>query len=739
MKYGSKAAEHLFKLAAKTGKTLGFEFMRGAEAFAPEQRLWENIIKEIDRCFLVVIDTSQQSWWISLELYRAMEHKYCILLICEDGERPQVPPPVGEFKHLQYSLLSPSKANKFQTDLDNSIRHVMCLAGIWRNKITQGSIEDGTRELPALLVDPELKLNDQQVSIDEVFQSLLEPGARRLAVVARSGLGKTLLLGRLARWLHDRQGLSPIHSSQLYPLVIFLRAADLPADVNLTEYVKGHVLGKRPRPDRSYCSKEFPSLFESYRLAGRICVIVDALDEFFVLNRGKKDHLLQELDKLFQQNFSVVVSCRQNLWVQEIRRREYETLQITFTEKQASRLLSGVNLPGTARVNGRLRSFLLNPLILSFIATAYDESKSTLSFASRANLYDLWAQWKCKQESPRYRVDDPKLLLGLFDEVALEMLRHRRASLQVGELPQILVTCRVERAVSEAELSASGVLELRGDGELEFVHPSIYEYFIAHRLKADFLTVENAETSPEQLSSLELGRVELDFPQSAVYGFLSEMLGSTYFGKLKTRLKAVDCQAPPSALIRNLVEYLGMTYRGDSDPDLALLLLDLIEHPNLNARIRLDAARALERICPLAPHPYFEHVSDWGAREYSELVAIATRTTERPWVIRGYGKEKLGVGKHWAWVDNVGEWPDTDLQAEVSRRLGTILEQMQRDSSDSKIQVNVSHAWIRWYHPASRESLDNTLAEAARQFDQSKALENRAIYENLMTWVGKYY
>jgi hypothetical protein len=150
------------------------------------------------------------------------------------------------------------------------------------------------------------------------------------------------------------------------------------------------------------------------------------------------------------------------------------------------------------------------------------------------------------------------------------MLRNRRDRLLIGDLPHILAACGFERPLSEPELSARGVVEKKVVEDLkevlEFVHPSIYEYFLAHRLKADFLGVEKAEISPEQLSNLELGRVELDFPQSAVYGFLSELLGDEYFHILKIRLRQTFREAAPSMLARNLVEYLGMTFRGGSDP-----------------------------------------------------------------------------------------------------------------------------------------------------------------------------
>jgi hypothetical protein len=145
---------------------------------------------------------------------------------------------------------------------------------------------------------------------------------------------------------------------------------------------------------------------------------------------------------------------------------------------------------------------------------------------------------------------------------------------------------------------------------------------------------------------------------------------------------------------------------------IALSLIEIAESQTLVPRVRYNALRALERIHPGAPRPYYRHASDWGESDYDELVKIASQPKEvRPWVMRGYGKKEPAAGTHWAWAPNKRDNPDADLQAEISDRLGVLLENVIRPPISGALAegggiegaaINASHAWIRWFHNKSR-------------------------------------
>ena len=190
-------------------------------------------------------------------------------------------------------------------------------------------------------------------------------------------------------------------------------------------------------------------------------------------------------------------------------------------------------------------------------------------------------------------------------------------------------------------------------------------------------------------------------------------------------------------LARNLVEYVGMVYRGGEDcSDVANWLLDLIRSEDLHGDVRYNAARALERCHPYAPKPYFDYMSDWGDQDWEYLRRQTNKNAIRPYAIHAFRVRKGRVAPR-----RPGNWPpiqicpnglkDASLQKHVSLELGKIiLSLLDEPKENDWLLINCTFAWVRWYDEAQRREL-----EEARERAKGKGASNEVV-ENLKTWVG---
>ena len=58
-------------------------------------------------------------------------------------------------------------------------------------------------------------------------------------------------------------------------------------------------------------------------------------------------------------------------------------------------------------------------------------------------------------------------------------------------------------------------------------------------------------------------------------------------------------------------------------------------HDDQDLTVAFNAARALERIHPRAPRPYFDYASDWGERNWTKVYKDAEKQKIRPYAMRG--------------------------------------------------------------------------------------------------------
>jgi hypothetical protein len=450
-----------------------------------------------------------------------------------------------------------------------------------------------------------------------------------------------------------------------------------------------------------------------------VYLLVDGIDEFVVRRPDEASRLEKQLLALQGIGIHLIVSCRENLWFQQFQsRHDYQAIRILrFDQDQVQQLLRSVKPipPGALDYRHHVREWLLNPMFLRFIL---DLSKGggKVDFGDfRSQLYENWARTTLRENI----TDEPRIeaALRFYGDVALALVKDRKTALPMADVVWHLDQRFPRDRPNMDQILNNEVLRESDDThEARFAHESIYEFFLARSLRDDFVKAASPLTPPASLLQLGLSQVELDYPQSAVYGFLQEFLDRDCKGRfediVRTSINRLASTTQAWRLIRNLIEYLGMIQcAADSDQTTAF---ELIKMAQSLPRVRYNALRALERVHPCAPRPYFRHVSDWGELDRGELINVAVRSEgeEVPYVMRGHSKQRPEPGRHWAWVPNMGNNPIRGLQKHVSHHLGLLLQRFLSSESDEGLSITASHAWIRWFDPEDAPLLDDLRAKA---------------------------
>lgn len=745
--------------------------------------------RAIDRSLLVVALGSR----VSRELDYALSERPCLLL--RRSSRPPRDRPAKSRPNLVRLTFDDSSAeglDRLESGLTDTLGELLETIGGWIDEVSRTSSQTGTR-IPPDLFDLPLEVRDahgDKVGPDdrrpdrELFPTFLSAAAhgRQAVVTGLPGSGKSVLLTRYCDWL-QKHGLQPARRdplADLPPLAVVLRAHDLEKAVEL-----GHADPAARITRESLWSAIHAKILEGAKLArhaehlqgiveplrdhGKLHLVVDGFDEFASRNRAQLHASLRSMDELAALGTNVVIACRENFWDEQVRGASSVDLRIRLLEigpNEAKQLLVGIRLPPAARSepDGKIAQWLRSPLLIRFLRVVHqdgDPETVTEAILNRTAVYQQWAEWAARQAARLGLHGD---FFQLCADVALQFVEQRRFQLDPGVvldrisrdggrqdrltlLSQLDALEVFERATEKDEILNPAVAALpdrgqpvSGDPEtgpvlrgLKFHHETILEYFATARLREDFLAVI-AEPERSDLQHLRLASLPLDYFQSSVYGFLDEMLEPQgYRLKLAKRLSSVERAAMPQHLLRNLIEYLGLTARGGSDRELAKLLVSMVEDATLGSLIQYNAARALERVHPLGPRPYFEYVSDWGTTDFREFTEQQiTEQNDGPWVIRGWKARKPACRRYLTFAPNHPTWPlDEELQRDISARLVAVLAALVDAARDDEmaVRVNVSLALVRWYHPADRQRW-----RAICRRCKTSGIEDETL-ENLERWV----
>ena len=619
--------------------------------------------------------------------------------------------------------------------------------------ITSFFLYDPLKRLEAILpglADPRIAHRNREFQLgrEDLFaQWSVVPtqAGKRIAIIAPPGVGKTVLLSRFARWLSESLENAPSMPGSLRPLVVYLSADNLPDPLTT------RTLWQQLERLAAALTSPFVKVLRQdplrpWRKSRAIYVLFDGVDEFGARRQGELKELLANLASLAnERGLNVFLTCRSVFWSQQVeatQRAGWDEFEIQpFTADEIKDIVGPVGLGRFAYDHdGNPKPGISNRLIVSFVLELRNGQQSASSFGSRFELYEAWArlttgkghEWPTRLSSQDW--------LTLFQGVALALLEQKTIAVPA---PQLLDG----RPAPFNECLATGILLASADREgVKFYHESLHEFFGSWALIESFQKVLSAPDRPAALTELPLARVDVDFLQPSVYGFLHERLGDDYVETLRRKLAGTDLTGWPEQLVRNLVEYVGMTYVKGQDYRTVVEWLLQLMRSGLSPVIRYNAARALERIHPRAPRPYFDYASDWGDRDWARVRNDAKTDQLCPYAIRAYrivndhlrdrqpGKRPLAVCKT--------EQCDPYLQLEVSAQLGKMLAQLLAELPDSRgdpkckwqpidwLLINFSHAWVRWYHPNH-----NGLLGEVRKLAQERGAGTPTL-ENLDRWVA---
>jgi hypothetical protein len=615
--------------------------------------------------------------------------------------------------------------------------------------------------LPKNVVNPGVvvRTKERQFDPDEVFRIWTSEFApKKNAIVAAPAAGKTVLLCRFAQWLHDQLAEEGVIDHRLIPIVLFLGPDNLPDRITRDKPFWKQVERWAHGPAVGYHVAETPELLMPWLAAGAVYLLFDGLDEFGARRRGELDELLAQLSSLVRDyGIKVFLTCREVFWSQQIRLLDKDSWDevgiLPFSPEDVERI---VPYPGLGRFAydsaGKPKFGVLNRLLVSFVVALNSDGQSAAGFESRYRLYSEWAKFVTGKYKVRFKSDIPSAdWLELFKDTALQLLRNLAVSVSPPVLPD-------GQSVPFPQIAATGILVPSADGRgVKFYHESINEFFVSRVLVDSFQRVLDSSADSDVLVGLPLAQVDLDFLQVSLYGFLNESLGSQYLRKMRkavARAGLLPCEDRMVRLIRNLVEYVGMVFEEVADTGATVdWLLGLMRMNELDTVIRYNAARALERIHAWAPKPYFDYMSDWNDRNWSNERKQAEVEKLHPWAVRGYrikrGKDKEEVvgrkpGENQYLAVLRTEPPDAVLQVRVSQELGELLIQAleQLPSLPSPrpepgkwrpfdlLLINYSYAWVRWYHPGH-----SALLEQVRGLARTYEATNETV-ENLCHWVS---
>ncbi len=606
----------------------------------------------------------------------------------------------------------------------------------WTTEANQILLRTIHEDHPPNVIDPRIKHHGRSVSPPgklehAVFDNWQDTSdtAARIAIVSSEGFGKSLLLHRFAK---SRQRLRSVpegdFSNRGVPLICLIEAGDKKARRALAVEdpwagLRARILEKlTPTLRRTADTLGYVDLLADH---GQVWLLVDALDEIGVSRKEEAVRLTESLEHLALNKINVILTCRTLFWATHVpsdfadwmNRWEIDR----FDQDQARRLLANVRLPKGVLLGGgshALAPWVLNPLLLRFLREL-GTGKSQgwrKRVVDRTTLFEEWALHYSSREAGRTRAT-ATALLELLGHVAMEMLARREKYVN-------LYSVQSDLAPDEVESATLGILVKDENGRHKFAHHSFLEFFVAKALSMD---IEKLINTPGRHSSVpQLGKAELDYLYSSVYGFLSESLTSRLPrpGLLESRLIEVlrrdlargkrgwhrcDAKESHTRTLRNIIEFTGMisSSEGPALKKLVDVLTRLLGMAAVHPCLRYNAARALERVHPNAPRPYFEYVSDWD--EHGKVERFAKwnhlEREEAPYVVVGYRHGKgRSVGRQHRFAPNIGTQIDAELQKKVSQAcIDTILDTGPTAQSahgneqwDLHLRVNCANTLIRW-------------------------------------------
>lgn len=779
MVFNHRLFEWFYEEINKIGKDKGLKVFRyeNIGSFASETK--KKIQEEIDDAFFVVVEASGFSWYVAYELFYAIDRKLCILTNLKedmpgyvlDRSIKNVLPNLNIF---YYSFpLSEKDINAFRVGFEKSFESVMKETYNWSKRINNYYCGDFLKTIPYHIIEPNVNqiIKEKEKKVvnwetqnvcDHLFKKWVVTNkiGKQIAIIAPPGSGKTLLFSRFAKWIIGNKAKQPQHVKDLNPVVIYYPSKLIPNDLPV-DNLWDHFLDEISRIEENNRVISHPGLLIPYIKAGFVFFLFDGLDEFGSVRKWEIGKLMGSFEEMAHLGINIILACRKIFWEQQIRtsdKSNYQVFEICkFNQEQAKELLKNAGLDLSVIKLVQDSKWLYNPLLLNFLIKLQQESNNPVEITTRLNLFKEWSKHVENKASQRLEFRQ-NVLKNFYIDLVFYLL-SKRAFYVVLDKKNKEKKEKIFKKISfleDEKLAALEILVLRSvkkkvkqDGKvkiieekrLEFFHESIFEYYSACLLDKEFdKTVRNPHDYPlDHLKKLRLNQLDLDYLYTSIYGFLSEKLNREFISSLISFFNDINKYSKDELeeikrYLRNLVEYIGMVCKGGEQ--VINLLLTIVENNNLSFLVRYDAARALERLHPSAPKPYFDYASDWGEKNWDKVRNLAIKNNIRPNVIRGFGRKKPTPGESSPLAIVKNDVNDNIIQRKVSKvlidTLETLIEESLQDEGNHFLRINCSYALVRWFHRDDTERL-KSLTNIAKEKIEIETIEN------IDKWVMRFH
>jgi hypothetical protein len=747
------------------------------------------IVEErIDHCLMMLVEASDFSWYVARELFYAW-HRLPLGVMAIKPRVFRGFPKAKAAASLKRTVVEyDDPANGSMSTLTDRLRETVLdlleQASSWSQDVASSFRKRPPAELRVTPVDPRYELNGKR------SKEPLQPSdlvalckAKPVVLLAPEGCGKTLFLDRFFEHISEDYSQTPSHVRELRPLVLYFSSKDIEHSGFSGKDIWTTIRNRVNAVCAESGSKRYP-LFDVFANAGLVYLLFDGLDEFGVQHRDELEPLACALAEQRPAGVSVVVTCRRSFWrdvvfpdSNEGKKRYSEISFLDFDQNDARRVLGHAapwtRLPPSLYAEGKLAPWALNPQILILLRDLCGSSRGpSASFSTRFQVYQAWSDSRCKADALLWETPAENVK-KFYCALAFEVLHNRVQTISPDRFYKIaekeLTRGPIgDRTVWAARFARSEViLPPQANEGASFVHARLHEYFAVLDLVEEIQRVVDGPKTLDWNSS-RLDQVELDFIQTAAYGYFRDVLGQGFTLKLAKFIQRPRFSSLPSNVQRNLIEYVGMTtgdanVQGADYESLVKHLMSIVEgRGRFEYKVRFNAARALERIHLRAPRPYVEYVSDWGHPEHDVLRRVDNREI-RPWLMKGTGQLFAIPGHHhrFGYCDVPG--PDDNLKGNISKRICDYLEkslarvrrgdaglagsglewaawlnpkssatERNRDAAEeAAVRISLSNAWVRWIHPTHLPAA-RKMAKLAKEKAELPTLENLGIWTGII-------
>lgn len=485
--------------------------------------------------------------------------------------------------------------------------------------------------------------------------------------------------------------------------------------------------------------------------SGEIVLILDGLDEF-ARNHGEEPcrSLFIELGRhLDLENARVVVSCRDHIYKRLNRRRFlpaqeiYQLVEVPLLEADQVKAAVEKRLGAESAANQALSAneallrFAENPLLLEMMCTISREGwKRVKDSQTPGRLYDVWfEEIIATSGDPRNILDDE-----LISDTNIKV--GRIAGLMLESKSDVISESTLETAgISLQSLQALtrtpfGIFVKETKDEWGFVHSSFREFALARAVATELKSKDYyllARTS------------NFDYVGAETYQFLRDIVSADedLLTHLEEALRHTERDETAwNNVACNVFEAVGMIGEESAERffDTAIRILrpgsdaPTSTGPRASYRTMYNVARCLERLHRSAPRPYCRHVmqQDWTRAQTPSWECFGAVAT------RGWHLETQRAGPYPPMIyQAVKNRSDNPRQLDLSECLLAVLEslgQHDRPSSDhqlsasssahgkdqtnsrtedaSHLEINCTHALIRWLHEGHIPRVKSLLEKA---------------------------